>query len=268
MSYRYEAASGYQARRARSTAQPAPSTSSHYRAAYSAAGPSVSSRGEDNSHSTRQRWQAAQTPSAHTPVNTRTRGVRFAQPGEAPSSAYLHPNTYPYGSTMPASPNSAYMSSPRAPSLSHSTDGEYEDDMECPPTPEHHPIPLPQVDAKVSRSHQAAYSTINQITHEMNSLVRSFQLPHDLEFESAPSDRHAVPKLTFASKNRGLLEQNQKLERLQTRLDAVESHGDSNVRKARKDAVAQIERALEDLKRAQAMVWNKHVYEQRKKRHA
>ncbi|KAF8603461.1 hypothetical protein BDV93DRAFT_523249 [Ceratobasidium sp. AG-I] len=101
----------------------------------------------------------------------------------------------------------------------------------------------------------------------MNSLVLSFQYPRDLEFESAPLDRHTVPKLTFASKNRPMLEQNQKLESLQTKLDAVESHGDANVRKARKDAVAEIERALEDLKRVQAMVWNKYVYEQRKKRH-
>ena len=133
--------------------------------------------------------------------------------------------------------------------------------MECPPTPEHHPVPLPRVDGKVSRSHQASYSAIDQITHEMHSLVRSFQFPHDLEFESAPLDRHTVPRLTFGSKNRGLLEQNQKLERLQAKLDAVESHGDSNVRQARKNAVAQVERALEDLKRGQAIVWNQVSYD-------
>ncbi|KAF8593192.1 hypothetical protein BDV93DRAFT_529971 [Ceratobasidium sp. AG-I] len=158
MSYRYEAAPGYQASRpARPAPQAAPSTSSHYRAAYSAPNPSVASYVEDNSRSTRQRWQAAQAPATHTPTNTRAKSVRFAQPSESSSGTYLQPGTYSYGSAASGSPNSAYMSSPRAPSLTHSTDGEYEDDMECPPTPEHHSIPLPRVDEKFMRTHQVSY---------------------------------------------------------------------------------------------------------------
>lgn len=101
----------------------------------------------------------------------------------------------------------------------------------------------------------------------MNALVLSFRCPTDLEFEPMSRDQ-SVPKLTFSSKNRPLLEQNQKLEKLQSKLDAVESHGDADVRKARKAAVGQVERALEDVKRMQVMAWNKRIYEQRKKRHA
>ncbi|KAF8593363.1 hypothetical protein BDV93DRAFT_529893 [Ceratobasidium sp. AG-I] len=157
MSYRYEAAPGYQARQARPASQPALSTSSHYRAAYSAPSPSVASYFEDNSRSTRQRWQAAQAPATHIPTNPRAKSVRFAQPSESSSDTYLELGTYSYGSAASGSPNSAYMSSPRAPSLTHSTDGEYEDDMECPPTPEHHPIPLPRVDAKATKAHQVSY---------------------------------------------------------------------------------------------------------------
>ncbi|KAF8593365.1 hypothetical protein BDV93DRAFT_529895 [Ceratobasidium sp. AG-I] len=158
MSYRYEAAPGYQASRpTRPAPQAAPSTSSHYHAAYSAPNPSVASYIEDNSRSTCQRWQAVQAPTIQTPTNTRAKSVRFAQPSESSSGTYLQPGTYSYGSAASGSPNSAYMSSPRALSLTHSTDGEYEDDMECPPTPEQHSIPLPRVDAKAMRSHQVRY---------------------------------------------------------------------------------------------------------------
>ncbi|KAF8593364.1 hypothetical protein BDV93DRAFT_612258 [Ceratobasidium sp. AG-I] len=103
---------------------------------------------------------------------------------------------------------------------------------------------------------QASYLAINQIISEMHSLVSSFQCPHDLEFDSAPPYSHTVPKLTLSPKNQPLLEQNQKLESLQMRLDDVESHGDADVRYARKEANAKVERALDDLKRAQAIVWN------------
>ncbi|KAF8603451.1 hypothetical protein BDV93DRAFT_606737 [Ceratobasidium sp. AG-I] len=276
MPYGYEAASGYQARRAKPAPQPTPSTSSHHHAAYPAPGPA---HVHESIPSTRERRQTAQAPTTQIPADTRPKGARLARPGENPSPAYLHPGSRSYAPAAPASPHSAYMPSPRAPSLSHSTDGEHEDDVDFLPTPEHPSAPLPRADTKstkskskapapVSSAHQAAYSAIDDITYQMNTLVLSFQVPHDLEFEPAPLDRHTVPKLTFVAKNRGLLDHNQKLESLQAKLDAVESHGDSNLRQARKDAVTEIEHVLDDLKRMQAMVWSNYVYEQRKKRHA
>lgn len=110
-------------------------------------------------------------------------------------------------------------------------------------------IPL----SKERASHQA----INDIVRELHNCTVSFQRPSDLDFEFIPSSPAALPRLARTTKNAPLLEQTQKLKSMQDKLKSVHSHGDRGVRKARKEAVAQVERALEDLKRTQVMIWNK-----------
>ncbi|KAF8603433.1 hypothetical protein BDV93DRAFT_606724 [Ceratobasidium sp. AG-I] len=102
----------------------------------------------------------------------------------------------------------------------------------------------------------ASYQAIGAIERELHNCSASFQPPSDLDFESLPSTPAAFPRLASTPKNAPLLQQIQKIERLQSKLRSVTSHGDRGVRKERKRVAAQLERALECLRRLEVQIWN------------
>ncbi|QRW01393.1 hypothetical protein RhiLY_00390 [Ceratobasidium sp. AG-Ba] len=258
MPYNYEAASTSQSSRARS-ARPATSTGSASRINPSS-GPSVAITTEEEAgYSTRDRWAAAQSPAVHTGRRARSK-VRFA---DQTDPALLHPHGRQHRPDSPLSQASS------VPSLSHSADMEHDDDLKCPPTPEVKPRELEpepksrkssrssKSKASMSPAHAAAYSTIDQIFHEFNTLVVAFQHPPELDFVAPVPGSNAVPALAYTAKNRPYLEHIQYLEALQNELDGVSSHNDDGIRKARKAAVIAIEHELDGLKRVQARIWSK-----------
>lgn len=105
--------------------------------------------------------------------------------------------------------------------------------------------------------HYDAYSTIDHVIRELNIYTLSFRYPDDLDFEAPPPNSELVPKLAYTAKNRSFLEQVSKLESLQEKLDGINSHGDKDVRQARKETGALVERALAYMEWAKAVVWDK-----------
>lgn len=247
MPYNYEAAPAYKSTRHGPTRQATYLPSDQYHTY-----PSIAVQSPQDS--TRERWHAAQSPTIHTPLSTRPKGVRFA----SNDSSHLQPNAHGYRSDTPMS-HASYGSAGSAPSLSHSADGEHEDDIKCPPTPEFRPASLAPEEPYAARSplHTASYAAIDQIVRELDACAQSFQHPRDIDFEPTSG---STPKLAYTAKNRPVFEQTQRLEKLQGRLDAVESYGDKSVRRARKEAVTMIERELEGMKRIQARIWSKVRY--------
>lgn len=95
---------------------------------------------------------------------------------------------------------------------------------------------------------------VDRIIYDFNTLVLSFKFPSNLDFMS-PKDGELFPSLAYTPQNKSLLEQKQKLDGVLEKLDGVESHGDEEVRRVRKDAVERVAKALEILNQMQAMVW-------------
>lgn len=104
---------------------------------------------------------------------------------------------------------------------------------------------------------RAPYQAIDDIVCELQCCILSFQRPRDLDFVPTPLNPVSVPISACTPKNALLLEQIHKLEGLRKRLKRVHSHGNRGVRKARREARAQVDRALEELRWVQNMTWNK-----------
>ncbi|KAG8750241.1 hypothetical protein FRC12_013007 [Ceratobasidium sp. 428] len=95
-----------------------------------------------------------------------------------------------------------------------------------------------------SPSHKAVIDILSKFT----SLKSSFTFPATLDFLPPPEDISTpAPKLAYTPNNAPLHQYEHLLTGLLTQLDAVESYGDAKVRKARKDAVKEIEKELEGL---------------------
>ncbi|KAG8792585.1 hypothetical protein FRC12_005636 [Ceratobasidium sp. 428] len=88
------------------------------------------------------------------------------------------------------------------------------------------------------------------------SLRSSFTFPSRLDFVS-PSSCDS-PKLAYTPNNAPLHQYEHVLTGLLTQLDAVESYGDEGVRKARKEAVKQIEGELAGLDERKIDEWREH----------
>ena len=88
-----------------------------------------------------------------------------------------------------------------------------------------------------------------------------FELPSALDFADPPAsaaeDASAVPDLLYTPKNALVHGYEHALVKLLSDLDAVESHGDSRVRSARKELVKKIEKALGALDAAKMDVWRR-----------
>ncbi|KAF8596009.1 hypothetical protein BDV93DRAFT_528324 [Ceratobasidium sp. AG-I] len=101
----------------------------------------------------------------------------------------------------------------------------------------------------------ASHATISRILSALATLRSDFTFPTQLDF--APSATSSSPKLSFASSNAPVHQYEHQLTGLLTQLDAVESYGDGNVRKARKEAVKEVERELEELDGKKAETWRR-----------
>ncbi|CAE6428782.1 hypothetical protein ACGC1H_000984 [Rhizoctonia solani] len=132
-----------------------------------------------------------------------------------------------------------------------------------PPAPpvvpeEQHPTE-PASDTFTTAASAATRKELQQLTYEFHNLVLGFKFPPNLEFTD--SSKGELPKLTHASANKPLLEHNQKLEKLLERLDAIESHGDKDIQRMRKQAVERMLSELETLKRMESMALYNFNYE-------
>ncbi|KAG9080138.1 hypothetical protein FRC06_007039 [Ceratobasidium sp. 370] len=87
------------------------------------------------------------------------------------------------------------------------------------------------------------------------SLSSNFTFPSQLDF-SSPSSSDS-PKLAYTPNNAPLHQYEHELTGLLTQLDAVESYGDGDVRKARKEAVKRIEKELAELDKRKMEEWRK-----------
>ncbi|KAG8696960.1 hypothetical protein FRC09_008172 [Ceratobasidium sp. 395] len=95
-----------------------------------------------------------------------------------------------------------------------------------------------------SPSHKAVIDILSKFTN----LKSSFTFPATLDFLPPPEGISTpAPKLAYTPNNAPLHQYEHLLTGLLTQLDAVESYGDAKVRKARKDAVKEIEKELEGL---------------------
>ncbi|KAF8316283.1 hypothetical protein DL93DRAFT_765088 [Clavulina sp. PMI_390] len=104
-----------------------------------------------------------------------------------------------------------------------------------------------------SRSSLASLSAISSIEDRFTSLTSAFTFPEHLEF--APSASSSASALLYTATNAPVRVHEQALTRLLTDLDAVESGGDSEVRKTRKELVRRVESALEGLEAAKETAW-------------
>ncbi|KAG8760645.1 hypothetical protein FRC11_000113 [Ceratobasidium sp. 423] len=106
----------------------------------------------------------------------------------------------------------------------------------------------------------AARKELKQLTYEFHNLVLGFKFPRNLEFTASPNEGE-LPKLAHTPASKPLLEHNYKLEKLLEKLDAIESHGDKEIQRLRKQAVERMLSELDGLKRMEAMVFYNLNYE-------
>ncbi|KAG8747079.1 hypothetical protein FRC10_002495 [Ceratobasidium sp. 414] len=113
-----------------------------------------------------------------------------------------------------------------------------------------------------------AYARIEEVIYELNSCVLKFKMPDNLRF-AAPKDGEVLPQLPYEDRNKPLIHHKHELDALLDRLDRVESHGDIEIRKTRKQAVEAVERSLRELNRQQSMAWynNGYTYPRRQKQY-
>ncbi|KAG9092680.1 hypothetical protein FS749_015525 [Ceratobasidium sp. UAMH 11750] len=100
-----------------------------------------------------------------------------------------------------------------------------------------------------------SHAAVAGILATFASLSSNFTFPSHFDFSSSSSSNSSKPAYT---PNNGPLHQYEhELTGLLTRLDAVESYGDEEVRKARKEAVKQIEKELAALDERKIEKWRK-----------
>ncbi|CAE6445710.1 unnamed protein product [Rhizoctonia solani] len=109
-------------------------------------------------------------------------------------------------------------------------------------------------------SSSTARKELQKLTYEFNTLILRFKFPSNLEFTN-PSNEGQLPILAHTPASKPLLEHTHKLEKLLEKLDAVESHGDKEIQRMRKQAVERMLSELEGLKRMEAMALYNFNYE-------
>ncbi|KAG9118901.1 hypothetical protein FRC07_006343 [Ceratobasidium sp. 392] len=109
-----------------------------------------------------------------------------------------------------------------------------------------------QVDTSPSRK------AVLDILSKFTTLKSGFTFPASLDFLPTPEGVSTpTPKLAYTPNNAPLHQYEHLLTGLLTQLDAVESYGDAEVRKARKDAVKEIEKELEELDGRKVHEWRR-----------
>ncbi|PCH43171.1 hypothetical protein WOLCODRAFT_164293 [Wolfiporia cocos MD-104 SS10] len=109
--------------------------------------------------------------------------------------------------------------------------------------------------AAAAASSAASLDIIKDIEASLHTLERNFVLPSRIDFSPAPSpastpaDTPAPNGLTYTPNNSAVHSYEHSLNGLLAQLDAVESHGDADVRGRRREVVKEVERALQDIER-------------------
>ncbi|GJN89311.1 hypothetical protein Rhopal_002291-T1 [Rhodotorula paludigena] len=114
-------------------------------------------------------------------------------------------------------------------------------------------------DSTSSAERDHALSTLAALAADFHARQRAFVSPSALVFQPSPAaDRLArspTPPLAFGAPNSAFLGHEEALLALLTRIDAVESHGDADVKRARKELVREIERELSRLDAIKEHAW-------------
>ena len=117
-------------------------------------------------------------------------------------------------------------------------------------------------------SHQA----VQNIAGAFRTLVSEFTFPSQLDFTPLPSpassdtESSLASRLAYTSRNAPLRYYEQALSQLLTQLDEVESFGNEDLRKERKDVVDQVEDALEELEREVEGRWKSRAAKEKKEK--
>ncbi|KAG8737288.1 hypothetical protein FRC10_008378 [Ceratobasidium sp. 414] len=99
---------------------------------------------------------------------------------------------------------------------------------------------------------------ITDILSKFSSLKSGFTFPTTLDFLPSPEGVSTpTPRLAYTPNNAPLHQYEHLLTGLLTQLDAVESYGDAEVRKTRKDAVKEVEKELEELDGKKVYEWRR-----------
>jgi hypothetical protein len=114
------------------------------------------------------------------------------------------------------------------------------------PTPTPSDLPSP---AELER----VRNQIVEIDYELNSRVLAFTFPTCLDLAHPFPNGEASP-LPYTTRNKGLIEHRDYLEKTLFRLDNIQSHCDPQVKNARKQVVTKIHDQLEQLQRMEKMV--------------
>ncbi|GAA5894141.1 hypothetical protein JCM5296_001022 [Sporobolomyces johnsonii] len=108
-----------------------------------------------------------------------------------------------------------------------------------------------------------ALSQLASLSATLSSLAHSFQVPDSLTFQ--PTATSSNPKLTYTSNNAPLHAYEERLTRLLTELDGVDSGGDPEIRAQRKRLVHEVERELEKLDAIRRREWERQQQQQQQR---
>ncbi|GAA5899212.1 hypothetical protein JCM6882_009285 [Rhodosporidiobolus microsporus] len=113
--------------------------------------------------------------------------------------------------------------------------------------------------ASSSADCDASLATLSALSSSFDARRAAFTAPSTLSFQPSPSpdSRSPSPPLAFTSSNAPLLAYEDALVSLLSQIDAVESHGDADVRRARKDLVKRVEGELKRLDEVKEREWER-----------
>ncbi|BGP31892.1 hypothetical protein JCM10296v2_003671 [Rhodotorula toruloides] len=116
------------------------------------------------------------------------------------------------------------------------------------------------VDPDNSTERDASLASLSSLANDFDSHRASFVSPTTLAFSASPSPadrstRSPTPPLAFGSSNTPFLAYEEYLLSLLTKLDAIESHGDSIIKRTRKELVKQVEAELARLDNLKEKAW-------------
>uniref|UniRef100_A0A0K3C896 BY PROTMAP: gi/472584980/gb/EMS22555.1/ bcl-2 associated athanogene 3-like protein [Rhodosporidium toruloides NP11] gi/647400883/emb/CDR46729.1/ RHTO0S13e00716g1_1 [Rhodosporidium toruloides] n=1 Tax=Rhodotorula toruloides TaxID=5286 RepID=A0A0K3C896_RHOTO len=116
------------------------------------------------------------------------------------------------------------------------------------------------VDLDTSAERDASLAALSSLAKDFDSHRASFVSPTTLTFSASPSPadrstRSPTPPLAFGSPNTPFLAYEEYLLSLLTKLDAIESHGDSTIKRTRKELVKQVEAELARLDASKQKAW-------------
>ncbi|GAA5974344.1 hypothetical protein JCM3765_000122, partial [Sporobolomyces pararoseus] len=108
------------------------------------------------------------------------------------------------------------------------------------------------------RRHLARRQALEQLSELSSSFSQrqaNFVTPTSFTFQSSPTPPFAIPRLAFGSANSNFLSYEDFLVSLLSRIDEVQSNGDRQVKKERKELVRKVEKELARLDEMKEKAW-------------